>query len=262
MNPGTMPAREPGCTRRGWLESSSCGFGMLALADLLARDGASGVARGATHPEAPSAGPLAVRPTHLPPRAKRVIFLFMHGGPSHVDTFDYKPELTKRDGQSYDGRMPAQIDAKPVLMASPWAFHRRGESGLWVSDLLPHMAGVADDLCVVRSVHSRGQSHGQAVGVMLPHVVRLNATACGEHYADLARAFAPDSTAATAGDRLAGWISGLLAAARLQTTLAGLGIAAPDVPRLAAAAAMQWTAGFNPRPVTAEDLARLYEAAR
>ena len=166
MIPGTMPAREPGCTRRGWLESSACGFGMLALADLLARDGVNGVACGANLPAAPSAGPLAVRPTHIPPRAKRVIFLFMHGGPSHVDTFDYKPELARRDGQSYDGRMPSQSDAKPVLMASPWAFHRRGESGLWVSDLLPHMAGVADDLCVVRSVHSRGQSHGQAVGMI------------------------------------------------------------------------------------------------
>jgi hypothetical protein len=95
-----------------------------------------------------------------------VIFLFMHGGPSQVDTFDYKPELQKRDGEKYAGQMLAQIDAKPVLMASPWKFARRGQSGLWVSDLLPQIAGVADELCVVRSMHSRGQSHGQAVSMV------------------------------------------------------------------------------------------------
>lgn len=136
---------------------------MLALADLLASRGVRAAA-----PSAETAGlsGLAPRPPHFPARAKRVIFLFMHGGPSQVDTFDYKPELQRRDGESYGGRMPSQIDAKPVLMASPWKFSRRGESGLWVSDLLPHMAGVADDLCVVRSVHSRGQSHGQAVGMV------------------------------------------------------------------------------------------------
>ncbi len=90
----------------------------------------------------------------------------MHGGPSQVDTFDYKPELQKRDGESYSGQMPSQIDAKPVLLASPWKFSQHGQNGLWVSDLLPHMAGVADELCVVRSVYSRGQSHGQAVGMV------------------------------------------------------------------------------------------------
>ncbi len=149
--------------RRQFLSQSACGFGMLALADLLASRGVRAAA-----PSAETAGlsGLAPRPPHFPARAKRVIFLFMHGGPSQVDTFDYKPELQRRDGESYGGRMPSQIDAKPVLMASPWKFSRRGESGLWVSDLLPHMAGVADDLCVVRSVHSRGQSHGQAVGMV------------------------------------------------------------------------------------------------
>jgi alcohol dehydrogenase len=104
--------------------------------------------------------------------------------------------------------------------------------------------------------------HGQAVGVMLPHVVRLNAAACGAQYAELAAAFAPDPSPTAAGDRLADWIADLIRAAGLQTTLAGLGISNPDLPRLGAAAAMQWTAGFNPRPVTADDLSRLYEAAR
>lgn len=101
---------------------------------------------------------------HFEARAKRVIFLFMHGGPSHVDTFDYKPRLQADAGK------PLPFDAAPnvsdpngKLMGSPWKFKQRGESGLWVSDLLPHIAEHADDLCVLRGMHSRGQSHGQAV---------------------------------------------------------------------------------------------------
>lgn len=162
-----MTARWTGSPRRQFLSQSACGFGMLALADLLAGESAHGetpaVDRGA---QSVGSGDLAPKPPHFPARAKRVIFLFMHGGPSQVDTFDYKPELQKRDGESYSGQMPSQIDAKPVLLASPWKFSQHGQNGLWVSDLLPHMAGVADELCVVRSVYSRGQSHGQAVGMV------------------------------------------------------------------------------------------------
>jgi hypothetical protein len=109
--------------------------------------------------------PVGVAPHH-PARAKRVIFLFMHGGPSHVDTFDYKPELQKRDGQALPFEAPANLDAKPVLMKSPWSFKQHGECGLWVSELLPNIASKADELCVIRSMHSRGQSHGQAVSMM------------------------------------------------------------------------------------------------
>ena len=99
-------------------------------------------------------------------RAKRVIFLFMHGGPSHVDTFDYKPRLAKDDGKPLPFDLPPNLDAVPKLMNGPWKFARRGQSGLWVSDLLPNMAEVADSLCVIRSMHTRGQSHGQAVGMI------------------------------------------------------------------------------------------------
>lgn len=106
------------------------------------------------------------RNTHFPARAKRVIFLFMHGGPSQVDTFDYKPELQARDGQALPFDAAPNIDAKPVLMKSPWKFAQHGESGRWVSELLPYTARQADDLCIVHSVHSRGQSHGQAVSML------------------------------------------------------------------------------------------------
>jgi alcohol dehydrogenase len=104
--------------------------------------------------------------------------------------------------------------------------------------------------------------HGQAVGLMLPHVVRFNAASCGVAYAELLRDIGIDAVPETAGERLAAWLSHLLAASGLQMTLSGLGIAAPDVPALAAAAATQWTGGFNPRAVTIDDFARLYEAAR
>lgn len=101
-----------------------------------------------------------------PARAKRVIFLFMHGGPSHVDTFDYKPKLQSNDGGELPFEKPPRIDAKPVLMKSPWKFAQHGESGQWVSELLPHTAKKVDELCIVRSLHSRGQSHGQAVSML------------------------------------------------------------------------------------------------
>ncbi|MFM7185678.1 MAG: iron-containing alcohol dehydrogenase [Planctomycetota bacterium] len=109
---------------------------------------------------------------------------------------------------------------------------------------------------------AHGVVHGQAVGVMLPHVVRFNAASCGAAYADLLGAVGIDASAATSGATLASWLTRMLAAARLATTLAGCGIAAPEVDLLAAAAAAQWTAGFNARGVTAADLATLYEAAR
>lgn len=106
------------------------------------------------------------RGPHHPARAKRVIFLFMHGGPSQVDTFDFKPKLQQDDGRKLPFEAASNIDAVPKLMKSPWKFARHGECGGWVSELLPHMAQRIDDLCVVRSMHSRGQSHGQAVSMI------------------------------------------------------------------------------------------------
>jgi hypothetical protein len=102
----------------------------------------------------------------FPPRAKRVIFIFMQGGPSHIDTFDYKPELAKRDGQSIDftgvrfgtfGKV-----SKRRLMKSLWRFRQYGECGRWVSELFPHQAQVVDELCFIRSMHTDGVAHGPA----------------------------------------------------------------------------------------------------
>ncbi len=134
-------------SRRKLLQAAGCGFGSMALSGL-----------------AQAGSPLSF---HHPPRAKRVIFLFMHGGPSHVDTFDYKPELQKRDGERLPFAPAKNLDPTATkqakLMGSPWEFSQHGQSGLWVSELFPEVAKMADDLCVIRSMQSKGQSHGQAV---------------------------------------------------------------------------------------------------
>lgn len=144
----------PTFTRRDALRTSAACLGGIALRGL-----PQSFARGATNPLAP-------KPTHYSPRAKRVIFLFMHGGPSHVDTFDYKPRLQKDDGKELPFKAADNISAIPKLLKSPWKFARHGRSGNWVSELLPNIAKHVDDLCIIRSMHSRGQSHGQAVSML------------------------------------------------------------------------------------------------
>lgn len=132
------------------------------------------------------------------------------------------------------------------------------------------LAGLAIEHSMLGAVHAlanpltaeHGLVHGLAVGVMLPHVVRFNGVASGAAYADLLDDLGLSATADEAGTTLADWLTGLLAASRMKTSLRACGIDAPDIPALAAKAAEQWTAGFNPRPVTAADLAALYEAAR
>jgi hypothetical protein len=130
-----------GPSRRDLLKSVSCGFGYLAFAGLSSME-----ARADT-----SGSPLAPKAPHFAARARRVIFLCMNGAPSHVDTFDYKPELALADGKSSvrPGRIPG---AK--LMASPWTFKQRGESGIWVSDLFPEVGAQADELCIIRGMHT------------------------------------------------------------------------------------------------------------
>lgn len=138
-------------TRRDLLKLSALGLGGMALGTL-----PSSLVRAGLEPRKP----------HHPAKAKRVIFLFMHGGPSQVDTFDYKPKLQEMDGQQLPFAPAKNISATPKLLKSPWKFARHGECGNWVSELLPQTAKHIDDLCVIRSMHSRGQSHGQAVSML------------------------------------------------------------------------------------------------
>lgn len=135
-------------SRREALRSFACGFGSLALAGLAS----STQARAALH--------------HAP-RAKRVIFLFMAGGPSQVDTFDYKPALDREDGRMLDftdARLAARgAKASPQrVLKSPWKFAQFGESGRWASELFPRVSQHVDDLCFIHSMHTEGVAHGPA----------------------------------------------------------------------------------------------------
>jgi hypothetical protein len=108
--------------------------------------------------------PLAPRPGHYPAKAKRVIFLFMHGGPSQVDTFDYKPLLDRDHGKPLPFAKPRVVSSETGnLLRSPWRFQQHGKSGTWVSSLFPHLASCVDDLCVIRSMHGSNSRHGGAL---------------------------------------------------------------------------------------------------
>jgi hypothetical protein len=143
------------------LQQMGAGFPTLALIDLLSRDDFfAQTAFAAT--ESPSAGGLLrAKPAHFPAKAKHVVFLFMNGAPSQVDTFDYKPALTKYNGTPYTGEAEVGSNNRPVghLMQSPFEFQQHGQSGQWVSDLFPHTAKFADDLCVIKSCHTDTAAH-------------------------------------------------------------------------------------------------------
>lgn len=153
-------AEEKPRSRRAMLRAAGAGFGSLALAGLFCeeRARAENLAFDAAHPLAP-------RPPHFPARAKRVIFLFMHGGPSSIDTFDPKAQLDRDDGKPLPIKRPLAFAGGPVgpLMKSPWQFRNYGESGIPVSDLFPNVGKCADDLCVVRSMVGEGVDHGAAL---------------------------------------------------------------------------------------------------
>ncbi|MEM8912887.1 MAG: DUF1501 domain-containing protein [Planctomycetota bacterium] len=133
-------------TRREILQNVSAGFGYLAFAGMSSAE------------QQAASNPLSPKEPHFPARAKRVIFLCMSGGPSHVDTFDYKPQLAKDDGKPgrYGGR----------LMKSPWQFRQRGDSGLWISDLFSEVAEHADDLTLIRSMQCDQPVHPGAMTQM------------------------------------------------------------------------------------------------
>ncbi len=143
------------CNRRQVLQAAACGFGSLAVA---------GLAQAA----AANDEPLAPRTPHFAPRAKRIIFLFMQGGPSHVDSFDYKPLLDEQDGKMMtfaDDRAFANLGKKDLsqrVMKPLWKFQQQGACGKWVSNLFPEINKHVDDLCFIHSMHTEGVAHGPA----------------------------------------------------------------------------------------------------
>ncbi len=141
--------------RRNFLAHAGTGLGGIALAGLLAG-------------EARAADPLAPRPPHFTPKAKRVLVIFCSGAVSHIDTFDYKPELVNRDGKPMPGadQLVTFQGAQGNLAAPLWKFRPRGQSGKMVSDLLPQLAELADDMCFLHSMTARSNTHGPAENQM------------------------------------------------------------------------------------------------
>ncbi len=143
----------PPITRRTMLQRSASGFGYVALQAILGQE----QARAAVE------NPLAPKTPHFPAKAKRIVFIFMKGGPSHVDTFDPKPLLQRDDGKPYPFKQPrVQFAETGKLLKSPWNFKQYGQSGLPVSELFPNVAQCVDDLCIVRSLYGTNPAHGGA----------------------------------------------------------------------------------------------------
>jgi hypothetical protein len=149
--------------RRHFLATQSMGLGSLALAWLLNEEGAL----------AAPAKPLLERPVFdlkpkqppAEPRARAMISMFMQGGPSHIDLFDPKPELDKRNGEKYPGELKYDnaAEASPKLLATPWKFSKHGQCGMDLSELLPNLAEVVDDITLIRSMHTSVNNHGQSI---------------------------------------------------------------------------------------------------
>jgi len=137
-------------SRRQMLQTLSSGFGYLAFSSL--------ATLAAAEDKKASSNPLTPKAPHFPAKAKRVIFLCMRGGPSHIDTFDYKPELEKLDGKS--GRY------RGTLMKSPWKFNQQNGSGLWISELLPELAARSNELCLLRGMQTDQPVHPRAMTQM------------------------------------------------------------------------------------------------
>ena len=157
MNP--LPSASLSHNRRAFLREGSLGIGSLALAWLLQQEQAA--ASPAKLPIAPPRVDLLPRPPHHQPRAKAMISLFMHGGPSHMDLTDPKPELTRLNGTEYPGDIAYSFvnEASKKLLGSRWSFAKHGRCGTEVSELLPGLASIVDDVCLLRGMHTGANGH-------------------------------------------------------------------------------------------------------
>jgi hypothetical protein len=153
-------------TRRQFLERNAMGIGSVALAWLLRQENV--LATPANVPKAAHGFDMKPKTTHFPPRARAMISLFMHGGPSHIDLFDPKPEVSRRSGEDYPGEIKFSfIDrATKKLFGSPWKFQKHGQCGMDVSELLPRFAEIVDDVCLIRSMHTDINGHEPSIWFM------------------------------------------------------------------------------------------------
>ncbi|HJN81548.1 MAG TPA: DUF1501 domain-containing protein, partial [Verrucomicrobiota bacterium] len=152
--------------RRRFLRHNTMGIGGLALAWMLKRDKL--LADAPADPRVRRSFDLASRRPHHAPKARAMISLFMHGGPSHMDLTDPKPELTRLDGKEYTGDVQYSFanEASRTLLGSPWKFKKHGQCGMEFSELLPYTAAIADDLCLIRSMHTGHNGHEVSIRYM------------------------------------------------------------------------------------------------
>jgi hypothetical protein len=150
-----LPAMESPLSRRQTLKTASAGFGYLALAGMLGQVNRRAGAAGVTSDKSAAPGPLMPKPTHFPVKAKRIIFLFMEGAASQMDTWEYKPQLQADGGKVGPGG--------GTLTASKFKFQQHGQTGTWVSELYPHVARHVDKFCFIRGLHTDTPAHPQAV---------------------------------------------------------------------------------------------------
>ncbi|MEX0612306.1 MAG: DUF1501 domain-containing protein, partial [Pirellulales bacterium] len=182
-----MEQVECGCSRRGFLHQLGAGFGTLALEALLREElRAAGVR---TQPVIDPLQPFAPRAPHFPPRAKSVIFLFLVGGPSQVDTFDYKPQLQRLSGQPLPPSLRQALERTKFahvthgcddrLLGSPYSWTQYGESGMWISELFPHLAQHVDELCFIHSMQAESNNHAPASYQLHTGDVRIGKASLG-----------------------------------------------------------------------------------
>ena len=167
-------------SRREVLRRVGAGMGLLGLASVWPSScPPTALAVDHLQTDDSATNPLAPKPAHFAPRAKRVIHLLMNGGVSHVDTFDYKPDLTK-----YTGQRPSEVDLRTqrkttTILPSPFKFRRHGQSGAWVSELFPHVADCIDDICVINSMHTDIPEHAAALAMLDVGANELNRPSLG-----------------------------------------------------------------------------------
>lgn len=166
MNPFDFADPYRTATRRQFFNTTASGLGMAALGSMLSQDGLMNSACAAESVSTNDiVNPLAPRPTHFDPQAKACIFVFMAGAPSHIDLFDPKPVLKERHGQPLPESMLKKVrfafikKDKALLQGSPFTFHKHGDCGMELSEILPHLGGVADELLLVRSLHTEQFNH-------------------------------------------------------------------------------------------------------
>ena len=215
------------CNRRQFLGRSGSGFGMLALANLLGGDRLL-----ASEPA--SGGPLDAKPAHFPAKARSVIWLFMEGGPSAMDTFDPKPELSRHHGQRPGRSIDVFFGSPGPLMKSPFGFQKHGQSGSWVCDRLPHIARHVDDLAFIKGCFAESPAHGPAMYQMNTGVIRSGFPSAGSWVAyglgtenQSLPAFVVLQNSHGSKGGAGNWGPGFLPSAYQGTTFRGAGLADP-----------------------------------